>query len=77
MDEYLKLKAAADKATAAWLENDSAANLYSMKQADAELNAARAAGLNIVKIAPAILEGMMDRSIFGDADRARAARRAS
>ena len=74
MDEYMKLKSAADKATEAWLANDSAANLLAMKNADSALNAARSAGLNIIKVSESNLSKMMDRSVFGTVDRIRAAK---
>lgn len=74
MDEYMKLKSAADKATEAWLANDSAANLLAMKNADSALNAARSAGLNIIKVSESSLAQMMDRSVFGTVDRIRAAK---
>lgn len=72
--EFMQIKLAADKATDAWLANDSEANFAAMKAADAALAAAKAAGLNIIKINETTLAGMMDRSVFGTVDRIRAAR---
>lgn len=69
--KYMELQHAANRATDAWLEDDSEANLQAMDAADSALAQAKAAGWNIVKVADHIVDGMMERSVFGDADRAR------
>lgn len=74
--EFMQIKLTADKATDAWLSNDSAENFAAMKAADAALTAAKAAGLNIIKINDTALAGIMERSVFGTVDRIRAARAA-
>lgn len=70
--EYMHIKAAADKATAAWLENDTPETYAAMVAADDARIAAEAAGLNIIKMRPELVDGMMERSVFGASDRARA-----
>ena len=70
----MKLVAAADKATNAWLNNDSAENFAAMVAADEAVAAAKAAGQNLVQLPDAVVDAMMERSVFGAADRKRAAR---
>lgn len=70
----MKLVAAADKATSAWLENDSAENFAAMVAADDAVLAAKAAGENMVQLPDVVVDAMMERSVFGTADRRRVAR---
>ena len=72
--EYMQIKAAADKATDAWLNNDSAENFAAMRAANDLLEAAKAAGLNVITLSEKVVDGMMARSVFGTVDRIRAAR---